>query len=335
MTEIVILDHTLDQAVAIAKYLKKYGNHKVTGCIIGKQTGIFNKLDNYKYFDNIIYNDINQNLLEKYPVVIPVGASSTKQYFDFADCCRLGEVNFKKENLLVSDKVYMLNLCKKLNIPIPKTYIEGEQIENYPVFCKSKYEFSNLPKIRKIARKQSDIDNLPHNEVIIQEFIKHPSTFGVGFIAKAGKIDACFMHEELVSYPKQGGSGVLLKKIYNEQLFNYTNNLLTELNYNGWGLAEFKFVPERNEYVFMEINAKFWASLEFALSGNSRFGKLLFGLNYSSKMGIWFTFIHRLLITNIFMIFRYLPKIIISRKSKSGSFLKVIAVFLNHWAEKL
>ena len=325
----------LDQAVALAKYLKKYGNFKVIGCITHKQSGIFNKLVNFKYFDKIIYNEINQNLLDKYSVVIPVGASSTKQYFNITDTCKVGIVNFKKENLLVSDKTYMLNLCKQLNIPVPLTYCDGEKIEKFPVFCKSKYEFSSLPKIREIARNQSDIDNLPHNEIIIQEYIGYPSTFCVGFIANSGKINACFMHEELLSYPKQGGSGVLLKKIYNEQLFNYTNTLLTELNYNGWGLAEFKYIPEKNEYVFMEINAKFWASLEFALSGNSHFGKLLFGLNYSSKMGIWFTFIHRLLITNIFMIFRYLPKIIISRKSKSGSFFKVISVFLNHWAEKL
>lgn len=334
MKEIVILDPMLDQAVAMAKYLKKYGNYKVIGCITKKPKGILNKLDTYKYFNEIIYHEINQLLLDKYPVIVPVGALSTKQYFDIAETCRVGEVVFKRENLRVSDKIFMLNLCEQLNIPVPKTYEAGEKIEKFPVFCKSKYELSSLPKIRKIAKQQSDIDKLPHNEIIIQEYIKHPSTFCVAFLAISGKIEVCFIHEELLSYPKHGGSGVFLKKVYYDALFDYTSSLLEKLNYDGWGLAEFKYIPEKKEFIFMEINAKFWASLEFSMSGNSRFGRFLFGIKYPSKFGLWFTFVSRLFITNIFQIFRYLPRIIISRKTKSGSLLKMLGVFLKHWAGK-
>ena len=330
--EIVILDPSLDQAVAIAKYLKKFGNYKIIGCFDYKKLGILSKFDNHKYFDEIIFQELNHLLFDKYSIIIPVGASSALNYFKSANICTIGEVDFKKENLVVSDKIYMLNLCKQLNIPIPKTYEHKQKIEKFPVFCKSRYEISDTMKIRKILKSESDINSLPHSEVIIQEYINNLSTFGVGFIAKNGKIITHFIHKELISDPISGGSGVLLEKIDNKQLYNYTSVLLDALNYTGWGLAEFKYVPTRDEYVFMEINAKFWASLEFSLLCNPDFGKLLFGIEYPAKPRKYFAFINRLIVTYSWHIFRYLPQIIVSYKSISGSWRKLLVDFLNHWA---
>ena len=329
--EIVILDPFLDQAIAIAKYLKKYGNYHIIGCIDSQKRGILSRYQNHKYFDEIIEHEINKKLLDRYTIVVPTGGYSTQRYFDIAAECRVGEVIFKKENLRVSDKIDMLDLCIKIDVPVPKTYGLDEKNLNFPLFCKSKHENSTLPKVRKILRKQSDFDKLPHNDVIIQDYINYPSYFGVAFIAKEGKIITSFVQKLILSYPIRVGSGLLLKKIENETLIKHTATLLEALNYSGWGLADFIYNPKKDEYVFMEINAKFWASLEFTLLSNSEFGRLLFGLDYASKPTKYFTFINRLLVTYSWRVFRYLPEIIVSYKSKSGSWRKMIVEFLNHW----
>ena len=333
--EILIFDPVFDQSIAIAKYLKKYGNCTVVGCMRQYPTGKLWRLNNYKYFDKIIVHDINKELLDQFPVAIPTNAVATSEFFELVETYKIGDVNFNRKNLEVSDKIFMLDLCGKLNIPIPTTYLPDDKIKNFPVFYKSRHESSNLKKLRGLAQKQSDLDNLPHKEIIIQEYIETPETFGVGFIADNGKITAYAMHKELLSYPKRGGSGVLLERINDERLLNYTLSLVKTLEYNGWGLAEFKYSPERNDFVFMEINAKFWASFEFTLLCNPLFGKYLLGLDYPNVSVKYMTFTHRLLVTNIFRIIKHLPQIVVSYKTKSGNWRKVILEILNHWAGKL
>ncbi|MCL2073550.1 MAG: hypothetical protein FWH18_06505 [Marinilabiliaceae bacterium] len=330
--EIVILEPKYDQAIALAKYLKKSGNFKVIGCIDKINNSFTNKFYSHKYYDEIIEHEINKLLLDKYSIVVPTGASSTLCYSKIADFCKIGDVIFKKENLIVSDKLYMLNLCQQLKVPIPKMYNLDDKIKQFPLFCKSKYEISEYKKIKKVLKTKSDIDNLPHKEVIIQEYIQSSSTFGMGFIAKEGKIITSFMHEELISYPKQGGAGVLLKIFENKEIYQHTATLLHALNYTGWGLSEFKYDSLRNEYVFMEINGKFWASLEFALLCNPQFGKLLFGIDYPAKPKKYFVYLNRLMTTYSWKVFKYLPQIVAAYKSKSGSCRKMLVEFLNHWA---
>ena len=58
---------------------------------------------------------------------------------------------------------------------------------------------------------------------------------------------------------------------------------MKNLKYSGWGLIEFKYCPKRKDYVFMEVNAKFWASIEFTLINNPAFFFKLFGIQYEIK----------------------------------------------------
>jgi predicted ATP-grasp superfamily ATP-dependent carboligase len=219
----------------------------------------------------------------------------------------------------------MYGICNELDIPFPYTYSREEKIESFPVFYKSDHETSALGKIRGIARSQDDLNKLPSQGILVQEYIPTPSTFGVGFIAQDGKLLTHFMHEELLSHPKEGGSGVVLKRIDDEKLLQYTLRLVAKLKYHGWGLAEFKYCKRRQDYVFMEINAKFWASFEFALRGNPLFGKLLFGLNYPAKSSVSIVYVHRLLLSNPVNWLKYLPQIVTGHRTLSGGWRKPVA----------
>ena len=74
----------------------------------------------------------------------------------------------------------------------------------------------------------------------------------------------------------------------------------------GWGLAEFKYCPKRRDFVFMEINAKLWASIEFAFMNNSNFLKYLFGIDYPEKKVDAALFIDRLVALGSSQLFRNL-----------------------------
>jgi hypothetical protein len=67
------------------------------------------------------------------------------------------------------------------------------------------------------------------------------------------------------------------------------------MNYNGWGLAEFKYCKNRKDYVFMELNAKFWASLEFFLLNKPEFAKQLFHIDIKTPPCKKILFVNQLL----------------------------------------
>lgn len=323
---ILIFDPDLCQSIAIAKYLKKYANNSyIVGCRPTKKTNKLQRLNNISCYDRYITHEIDKRLLSEWSVVIPTGGQSTLAFSNLCSKFQLGEIEFIKENLVVSDKKYMHGVCSELNIPIPYTYQIEEKIDTFPVFYKSDHETSIFGKFRGVVKSKDDLRRIPQQGILVQEYISTPSTFGVGFIAQNGKLITQFMHEELISFPKAGGSAVILKRINDSKLLQYTSLLVDKLNYHGWGLAEYKYCTRRNDYVFMEINAKFWASFEFTLMENPLFGKLLFGLNYPAKSSNHFIYVDRLLKSYPGYWFKYLPQIVSGHHTLPGGWRGLLA----------
>jgi len=318
---ILILEPNISASLSIAKFIKKYfENCYIVGCWTPTKDNdeirfpMLNKSSDYNMY---IVHEINQKLLDEYStnsVIIPTGNISSNAFSTLCPEYRLGEIGFKKENLLAADKNYMLGICSEIDIPIPYTYGNGEEIKTFPVFYKYDHEpLSAGYRNSGIVKSQKGLSKIPKHGYLVQEYIPSSSTFGVGFIAQDGKLLTHFMHEELLSHPKFGAIGVILKCIYDPKLLEYISRLVDRLKYHGWGLAEFKYCKRRNDYVFMEINARFWASFEFALLRNPLFGKLLFGLDYPEKNYTHFVNINILLytlLTNPVSWLKYLPQIV-------------------------
>jgi hypothetical protein len=62
------------------------------------------------------------------------------------------------------------------------------------------------------------------------------------------------------------------------RLLSLVEQLLLALRYSGWGIAELKYDSKKKDYVFMEINAKFWASCKVAFRNEPSFLNHLFGV---------------------------------------------------------
>lgn len=270
--KIVILEPHLEQSVSLAKFLKKFSNKKVTGLLSG-QSRYF---PGYKVYDQLINN------FEIDDLVVPTGAESTFKFLNQQSSIKIGEVLFDQSNLKANDKTFMLRLAEELNIPIPHTYNSPNDVKDFPVFYKDKFEHGRSQRKRGIAYNRNDIPINSEN-LILQEYIDSPYTFGAGFISENGKIKTFQLHKEIFSIPAEGGSGVLVEDFFDNRLLELTENILGKMNYSGWGLAEFKFCHKRNDFVFMELNAKFWASIEFAFYNNPVFLKNLFGIDYQAE----------------------------------------------------
>lgn len=275
MKRILIFEANLDQAIALSKFIRKYSDYYVVGVVQSSSHFVF---DYKKHYDKIIkIDDISKISLSDYDYVLPTGAQSTYSIISrYKELKYSNGITFNEDNLIAFDKIRMLRIAKSVGIPIPKTYETITEIDSFPIFYKEKFEKGG--GTRGIAKNK---DELPHRGVLIyQEYIESVPTYGVGFLAKDGRILTQTQYKEVISYPPEGGSAVVIEQFYDKRLSKYTQKLIRAMNYNGWGLVEFKYCNKRKDFVFMELNAKFWASVEFSLSNNPLFLKYLLDVAY-------------------------------------------------------
>jgi len=107
--------------------------------------------------------------------------------------------------------------------------------------------------------------------VLVQEYI--PGS-GYGFFAlmNAGTPVRIFMHQRIREYPVSGGASTAARAFYSARLMDFGLKLLTELRWTGVAMVEFKLDSRTGDFVLMEINGKFWGSLELALRAGVNFG---------------------------------------------------------------
>jgi len=73
------------------------------------------------------------------------------------------------------------------------------------------------------------------------------------------------MHHRLREDPPTGGQSTAARAYFSEQLKEYGLRLLQALRWHGAAMVEFKLDSRSGQFVLMEINGKFWGSLELAL----------------------------------------------------------------------
>lgn len=201
-----------------------------------------------------------------------------------------------REGLLqVLDKSKTMSLAEKCNIPIPFSYPASsiEEIEsfaeklNYPIVLKPGQSIPNAKQRKQLSvcyahnpeeLKTLSKDLLPYCQLLIQQYVQGIGT-GIELLANHGKIVYAFQHQRLHEMPLTGGGSCLRKSIsINSELLLASEKLISELNWHGVAMVEFKWDPETEKYWLMEINGRFWGSLPLADAAGADFPKMLFNL---------------------------------------------------------
>lgn len=252
---------------------------------------------------------------KKYDIVIPCGAASTSVYFMDKGYLKIGQMEFAENNFITYDKIKTLRIVESIGVPIPTTTTKKEELKEFPVFYKSMRE--DTYRERGIAYTKEKLNRIKSKTVFFQEFIPTLGTYSVGYLADNGEIITSFAQKEVISVPYHGGSAVVLEKINDDRLFEYTEKIVKQIGYSGWGLAEYKYCEKRKDYVFMEINAKFWASIEFTFLNNPKFLKLLFDIDTKQKNIPKAVFINRIIQSDIAAFPKIFPHLLNSKWLKT------------------
>jgi predicted ATP-grasp superfamily ATP-dependent carboligase len=190
----------------------------------------------------------------------------------------------------LANKNKLFQLARQQNVPVPETIFcadaeEGlealETINHFPVVLKpfkSKILqptsiVSTQVVIAHSAREASDalkshlFFQFPFT---IQSFIEG-SGQGIFALFDHGEPVCFFAHRRLREKPPGGGVSVLCESApVNDQLRTYAENLLRSVAWHGVAMVEFRVAPDGTGYL-MEVNPRFWGSLQLAIDSGIDF----------------------------------------------------------------
>ena len=227
-------------------------------------------------------------------VLIPIADITTFLVTQHRDRFRSCAVPFADASVVerAADKVDLMRTAMRVGVPVPKTIVVTHPpvlptgAMDYPVVVKPRQSRIRLPQgwvstnvsyAKDAEQLARDLAARPAHEfpVMLQERIVG-SGLGVFACYHEGRPVAMFSHRRLRERPPWGGVSVLAESVaLSPRAREYATTLLDELGWRGVAMVEFK-VDERDGLPkLMEINGRFWGSLQLAIDAGVDFPNIL------------------------------------------------------------
>ena len=120
---------------------------------------------------------------------------------------------------------------------------------------------------------------------LVQQYI---DGVGHGFygLADHGRLQAYFMHRRLHEVPPTGGPSAMAMSHRDPKLLELGERFFSETAWHGVAMVEFKRSSLDGEYYFIEVNPKFWGSLDLSIAAGVDFPFLLYKLLIGAPLGV-------------------------------------------------
>ncbi|HJT21825.1 MAG TPA: ATP-grasp domain-containing protein [Nitrospira sp.] len=204
---------------------------------------------------------------------------------------------------LVSDKYRLMQLAKQLDVPIPSTIFvpDGnvrpvvQGIRQYPVVVKPgrsllRAEADWIKTGVHVVASERELINL-YQRI---PYLRHPSLIqeriegsgeGIFGLFDRGRPCALFAHRRIREKPPSGGVSVLRESIaLPKPMTDYAVRLLEHVKWNGVAMVEFKTDRRTGTPMLMEINGRFWGSLQLAIDAGLNFPHMLYQMAHGIQV---------------------------------------------------
>ena len=196
--------------------------------------------------------------------------------------------------LQVSDKSRLMLAASALEVPIPTTRYFN-QLSEWEYLLESTFPLIVKPSLSRICthgrwisttvRKVNNAQELTRiierdrylsdNSFMVQAFIDGHGA-GVFAIYKEGQPICHFSHQRLREKPPSGGVSVLCQSMPVDPLLQkYSDLILGDCQWSGVAMVEYRIARDGKPYL-MEINTRFWGSLQLSIDSGVDFPYLLF-----------------------------------------------------------
>ncbi len=203
----------------------------------------------------------------------------------------------------LANKCSLMKLAETLNVPVPRTWFVDDpnnlavdlETLTYPIVLKPGKSWVLVGKTWlhtsvRFANNYQQAINIIESDPAFQS---HPFMLqecvlghgqGVFALYNNGNSIAFFSHRRLREKPPRGGVSVLSESVpVNPILLSHAKSLLGAVNWHGVAMVEFKVAVDGTPYL-MEINTRFWGSLQLSIDAGVDFPWLLYNMACSQPV---------------------------------------------------
>ena len=313
----IVLDGEQRSALAVTRSLGKRGINVIVGAEKSPSLSSCSRYCSQSFQYPSPYNDplgFIQTLVEytgkfRNQIIFPMTDVTLTEVLlkrsDFPESILIPFVDYDTY-MQVTDKINLFRIGKDLNLPIPTSFLstDFENKENiidmvrkfgFPLVVKPSFSKIRTKKgwmnagvhyanDEKGLRKILSYDVFQSFPYLIQEKIEGPGV-GIFLLMKNGEVITKFSHRRIREKPPSGGVSVLCESIEpRKDALEASVKLLAKLHWTGVAMVEFKIDREKNIAKLLEINARFWGSLQLAISSGVDFPYMLFRLANGEKI---------------------------------------------------
>jgi len=299
---VIITYARVRSALVATQSLGKHGIKVVTADSIYPATSFFSKYStsyfvypSYKLrpelFINSLRHYIEKNNIE---VLMPMYEETfvISEYMDrFPSSVNIPVADY--ETLIkANNNRYLMNFADGIGVKIPQTWTIDDITElrqvtkkiEFPAVIKLvegvgskglRYVYSEDELIREYKEVVQKFNLNSFAYPLIQEYI-HGMGYGLSLIFNHGEPRAICAYKNIRVFPITGGPSTARVSIRHAKMEKYAITLLKELNYHGVAEVEFLLDDRTKEPVLMEVNPRFWGSLNQAICSEVDFPYLLY-----------------------------------------------------------
>lgn len=236
-------------------------------------------------------NHLHRELARGYRAIFPMEEVTLlllARHRDFIDPLAFLPVPSYEKIQFVRDKEKLLKFAMGRGIPCPRTFFfrAPEEVKTsrvrLPAVVKPRIG-SGAFGVRYVNEGQDLLaaylaTHQKYPFPLVQERIpQEGDSFGVSALFDEGsKVKAAFVHRRLREYPISGGPSTLRESVSHPELLEMGLSLLRALDWFGVAMVEFKVDPRDNTPKLMEVNPRFWGSLQLAIFSGVDFPYLVY-----------------------------------------------------------
>lgn len=315
MTRVLVLDADQRNALAIVRSLGRHGmtvltadtgRHSLAGssrftCRHVQLPSPYNSSDQFiTALTHLVEHEVIDVLLPLSDITIPIILDARE---------RIGQVKVplpdKSAYAAMTDKYQLFLRAQAMGLSIPKTHFL-KSMDDLNVIL-DRIEF---PIVIKPSRSRVLVNNIWHNTsvtyarsteellvsvrnnrwfpqypLLLQEYIQGQGC-GISTLYDQGSAICWFQHKRIREKPPDGGVSVLCEsETVDPAMQAIAEKLLDAVAWHGVAMVEFKRTAEGKPYL-VEINGRFWGSLQLAIDAGMDFPYLLTRLATASKSAV-------------------------------------------------
>ena len=196
--------------------------------------------------------------------------------------------------MTAANKIETFAIAERLAIPVPDSIVLPQKPTlpvdvhglPFPIVIKPSHsrvstgngwQSTSVSYAKDLEELHRLLEGLPEYcfPLALQRRISGPG-LGIFLCMEHGKTVASFAHRRIREKPPSGGVSVLRESVRpHQEALDYAERLLSDLKWHGVAMVEFKLEKETGTPFLMEINGRFWGSLQLAIDSGIDFPAIL------------------------------------------------------------